>query len=597
MMQSRSIQILTAGSRSEQAIEAEGHGLFTEHLLTALSGTADINRDGHITATEIYATVRPSVTQRSNSRQTPQFGYIEGNGDFIFYHRPGKEETSTILIHSGIDGIDVWSGADEIGRRLPAGRHRLSANAGKTTLMVKKGSQTLYRKRVVLPANREFILQLPFAPDISRNRRPFSMLTFTHPDIENFSNSIAYDLDGDGREEIITASGDEIYALKPDGSVLWQRKFDFPIVLNLVDDWNHQTAIGISGIKNKNAHLLLLNSRGKTIWRNDGNVNWRGQVVKAVQERIAQLSDIDQDGYEDVLAIRSTESGIKYRGVVLYDWRGREQWRYAVGPMLQNIVIWPKVNGHPDIIIGTFSSGDRNSELHNDTTDRQAYVISIDGRGRTNWVLPMGGYYTGVRVLLTDLKGNGPQALYAHKYTAYNYRHDEGGVYKISRSGRILKRFETGDSILSVIAGRSNRSSERRLFAVDSKNNLVKLDTHLKPLQTKSLNVKKSSSRKIRLVGTSDYDGDGVDDLLMYSFDHLLFDKNPLSLSVSKNKKFYSNLRFQILSQDFSKLIKEVSIEKKWHKRGGFTVADLGRPHGPFYAFMTLGDKVMLYNY
>ncbi len=104
MMQSRSIQILTAGSRSEPAIEAEGHGLFTEHLLAALAGAADINGDGHITATEIYATVRPGVTQRSNSRQTPQFGYIEGNGDIIFHHRPRKEETATIFI----DFSDRW---------------------------------------------------------------------------------------------------------------------------------------------------------------------------------------------------------------------------------------------------------------------------------------------------------------------------------------------------------------------------------------------------------------------------------------------------------------------------------------------------------
>ena len=74
MMQSRSIQILTAGSRSEQAIEVEGHGLFTENLLAALAGAGDLNADGYITATEIYATLRPSVTQQSDSRQTPQFG-------------------------------------------------------------------------------------------------------------------------------------------------------------------------------------------------------------------------------------------------------------------------------------------------------------------------------------------------------------------------------------------------------------------------------------------------------------------------------------------------------------------------------------------
>ncbi len=597
MMQSRSIQILTAGSRSEQAIETEGHGLFTQHLLSALSGTADINNDGYITATEIYATLRPRVTQQSYSRQTPQFGYIEGNGDIIFYNRPQKAETAVVLINSRIDGIDVWAGNTEIGRRLPAGRHRLAANAGRTIIIVKKDSQTLYRKGAVLRANREFQIQLPSTVDISRERRrPLSMLTIAHPDIENYSNSIAYDLDGDGREEIITASGNRLYALKPDGSIFWQRKFDFPIILNLIDNWNNQTAIGLSAIKNKKAHLLLLNSRGEIIWRNDVEVTPRRQVLSIVRERIAQLVDIDQDGYEDVLAIRNTGSGLESRCIILYDRQGGELWRYAIGPLLQNIVIWPREGERPDIIIGTFSPGDGNHELHNETRDRQAYVISIDGYGRTNWVIRMGGYFTGVRVMLADLTGDGTRVLYAHKYTAYNYRDDDGGIYRISRSGTILNRLETGDSILSVIAGRSDRSSEKHLYAVDNKSNLFKLDNQLKLLQKKSLDAK-SGSREIRLVGAHDYDGDGVDDILMYSFDRLLFAKNPFSVSGTKNKQFYSNLRFQILSQDFSKLIKSVSIGADWKKRGGFAVKDFDRPNGPYYAFMALADKVMLYNY
>jgi uncharacterized caspase-like protein len=596
MMQTRSIQILTAGSRSEQAIEAEGHGLFTEHLLAALSGTADINSDGYITATEIYATVRPGVTHQSYSRQTPQFGYIEGNGDIIFFNTPREVESATVSINSRIDGIDVWAGTTAIGCRLPAGRHRLAANAGQTIIIVKKGSQTLYRNRVVLRANRDFTIQLPAAADISQDRRPFSLLSITHPDIENYSNAIAYDLNGDGREEIVTAAGNRLYALRPDGSIFWERKFNFPIILNLIDNWNNQTAIGLSAIKNKKVHLLLLNSHGEIIWRNDGKVMPRRQVISAVRERIARLADIDQDGYDDVLAFSDVGSGLKSRGIILYDRHGRELWRYAVGPVLQNMVIWPKEGGRPDIIIGTFSSGDGNHELHNDTSDRHADVISINGYGRTNWVIRMGGYYTGVRVLLADLKGDGTQALYAHKYAACNYRDDEGGIYKISRSGSILNRFESGNSILSVIAGPKDRSNEGHLYAVDNKSNLFKLDNQLTQLQKKSLNAK-SGSREIRLVGVHDYDGDGVDDILMYSFDRLRFTKNPLAEADPQNKRFCSNLRFQIFSQDFAKLIKSVSIGEEWEKRGGYVVKDLDRPNGPYFAFMALSDKVMLYNY
>jgi hypothetical protein len=466
----------------------------------------------------------------------------------------------------------------------------------KTVAIVKKGGQTLYRRRVLLQASREFPIQLPPATDTSQNRSPFSMLTIAHPDIENYSNAIAYDLDGDGKEEIITASDNCLYALKPDGSIFWKKEFNFPIVLNLIDHWNNQTAIGISAIKNKKVRLILLNSHGEIIWRSNGFVTPRHQHKTAVRQRIAQLADIDRDGYEDVLAVGDAGFGLKSRSLSLYDRHGRELWRYATGPLLQNIVIWPKEEGRPDIIIGTFSSCDGSHGLHTDTKARQAYVISIDGYGRTNWAIRMGGYYTGVRVLLADLESVGTLSLYAHKYTAYKYRPDEGGLYKISRSGRILNRFETDDSILSVIAGTSDGSSEKHLYAVDKKNNLFKLDSQLKVLQKKVSN-QNTESGETRLVGLHDYDGDGVDDILMYSYDRLLFAKNPVDLSGTKNKKFYSNLKFQILSQDFSKLIKRVSIGDEWKKRGGFVVKDLDRPNEPYYAFMALGDKVMLFNY
>jgi hypothetical protein len=422
------------------------------------------------------------------------------------------------------------------------------------------------------------------------------MLTIDNPDIENYSNSLAYDLDEDGKEEIITASDNRLYALKLDGSIFWKREFNFPVVLNLIDHWNNQTAIGISAIKNKKVDIILLDNRGEIIWRSHGNVTPGHQVKTIVQGRIVQLADIDQDGYEDVLAISDAGSGLKSRVLTLYDRHGRELWRYATGPLLQNIVIWPKVGGRPDIIIGTFSSGDGSHEMHNETKARQAYVISIDGYGRTNWAIRMGDYYTGVRVLLADLKGVGTQTLYAHKYTAYKYRADEGGIYKISRSGRILNRFETEDSILSVISGISDGSSEKHLYAVDKNNNLFKLDSQLKLQHKKFLNAN-SNTGEIRLVGLHDYDGDGVDDILMYSYDRLLFAKNPVSESGTMNRKFYSNLKFQILSQDFSKMIKRVSIGDEWEKRGGFAVRDLDRPNEAHYAFMALSNKVMLYNY
>ena len=280
MMQTRSIQILTAGSRSEQAMETEGHGLFTDHLLAALSGTADINADGYITATEIYATLRPSITKRSYSRQTPQFGYIEGQGDIIFFCKTQKKESSALLIDNRIDGIDVWVGVNEIGHRLAVGRHRLAATAGRSTLLVKKGGQTLLRRNVRLPANQEFFIRIPATERISHSRPPLSSITIANRDIKNYSNSMACDLDGDGKEEIITASEKKLYAFKADGTVVWKRKFKFRVTLDIIDTWNGQPFIGLTGIDFNKVHHLLVNDQGEIIWQHVRKINrrYRGET-------------------------------------------------------------------------------------------------------------------------------------------------------------------------------------------------------------------------------------------------------------------------------------------------------------------------------
>ncbi|MGD8973278.1 MAG: caspase family protein [Desulfobacterales bacterium] len=596
MMQSRSIQILTAGSRSEQAVEAEGHGLFTDHLLAALSGAADINSDGHITATEIYATVRPSITKQSHSRQTPQFGYIEGNGDIIFSHTPPKGDRTTILIDTRVDGIDVWAGTSEIGHRLKAGRHRLPAFAGQTTIIVKKGGQTLYREKVNLQANHAFPIRIGSTVPVSRRREPVSMLTITHRDVENYSNSIAYDLHSDGEEEIITASGSSLYALKSDGSTLWTKKFKFPITVNLIDDWDSQPVIGLSGVDYNKVHLLLLNRDGEVLWQHVRKIRQHHRGKPDGGGRIAKLADIDLDGRKEVIAITTANHALKPRGIIVYDQRATELWRYLIGPRPQNIVIWENNRGRPDIIIGTYASADGNHEVHNGTHDMQTYVISVDSYGKTNWVTRMGEYYTGVRVLLVDLNNNGSQSLYAHKFTSFKFREDDGGIYKFSRSGKTIQRFDAKNSILSVAAGGSASNHARYLYAADNKMNLYKLDGQLNLLQTESLNAT-SPNQEIRLVGVHDYDGDGHNELLLYSFERLMKDKNPLAADGLKTKVFYSNLKFQIYSQDFSKLIKSISLSEGWEKQYGFAVTDLNRPEMPNYPFMALSDKITVYNY
>jgi len=81
----RVVQIITAGGKGEQVQEKEGHGLFTTCFLDALEGEADFNKDNVVTGTELGAYLRPAVSNASNQAQTPLYGRLEGEGEFLFF--------------------------------------------------------------------------------------------------------------------------------------------------------------------------------------------------------------------------------------------------------------------------------------------------------------------------------------------------------------------------------------------------------------------------------------------------------------------------------------------------------------------------------
>jgi uncharacterized caspase-like protein len=80
-------QVLTAGKADEQVADTGGplpnHSVFTGHLLEALGGKAS-DSHGLITANGVMTYVYQAVAHDRDSRQTPHFGYLDGDGDFIF---------------------------------------------------------------------------------------------------------------------------------------------------------------------------------------------------------------------------------------------------------------------------------------------------------------------------------------------------------------------------------------------------------------------------------------------------------------------------------------------------------------------------------
>ncbi len=80
----QAVQMLTAGTEGQQAIEQGGRGVFTTYLLQGMRGDADRNGDEVITASEIGWYVSDQVRLATKNRQTPVYGRMSGSGEVAF---------------------------------------------------------------------------------------------------------------------------------------------------------------------------------------------------------------------------------------------------------------------------------------------------------------------------------------------------------------------------------------------------------------------------------------------------------------------------------------------------------------------------------
>lgn len=80
-------QALTAGKQDEPVVDGGGprpeHSIFTGHLLDGLEGGARAH-EGHLTASGLMSYVYKQVSNDIHSTQTPHYGFLSGDGDFVF---------------------------------------------------------------------------------------------------------------------------------------------------------------------------------------------------------------------------------------------------------------------------------------------------------------------------------------------------------------------------------------------------------------------------------------------------------------------------------------------------------------------------------
>jgi hypothetical protein len=95
MTREPAVQIITAGRKGEQVLEDEGHGLFTRRVIQGLTGLADMDQNGIITAQELATWLETRVIRDSDNRQHPQYSRLDGEGQFVFVVQQKAETPAT----------------------------------------------------------------------------------------------------------------------------------------------------------------------------------------------------------------------------------------------------------------------------------------------------------------------------------------------------------------------------------------------------------------------------------------------------------------------------------------------------------------------
>jgi tetratricopeptide (TPR) repeat protein len=79
----RAVQVLTAADKGEAAARSQDRSIFVQAVLKALSGEADLDKNGWLMASELGQYVSRQVSNQTNNAQHPVFAQLEGDGDTI----------------------------------------------------------------------------------------------------------------------------------------------------------------------------------------------------------------------------------------------------------------------------------------------------------------------------------------------------------------------------------------------------------------------------------------------------------------------------------------------------------------------------------
>ena len=245
----------------------------------------------------------------------------------------------------------------------------------------------------------------------------------------------------------------------------------------------------------------------------DGNINQVG------------ISDINKDGFDDLICFISTAFDLQPRGVMVYDYRNeREIWHFWLGGTPT-----PKAgylgdcylkdtdgDGVDEIIFGT--TAPCNGSIANGIDDFHSYVVVLDCNGNLVWKRQVGDASTITTIWCGDFDKDGQIEIVACERGGLADNKEPNSLFILDgKTGEIERYINTGEKFLGMDVCDLNRDGRLEIITGNSDGKIRVFDDLLNLIQETSF------SSKVRLHAACDFDGDGTTELLVSTMDGCVF--------------------------------------------------------------------------
>ncbi|MBU7046158.1 MAG: hypothetical protein HXS54_06935 [Theionarchaea archaeon] len=321
---------------------------------------------------------------------------------------------------------------------------------------------------------------------------------------------VASDVNGDGLKEIVCRFPKEIVVLNLDGQELWKKSFTFEIemaVLDLTSDFVDEIVVTS---RNNLMRFQAFDGNERGLASHDFYTEWYSEPPpeQSIRMDILWSSDMDNDGYKEVVCKVFAASPSKPRGIYVFQYPSFErEWYYPLAPEVEtvNIVDLDK-DGTMEIVGGSSAScyGQIADDCH-------VYVFAISSQGERLWIKEIGEGLGEVSITVADIDGDGTPEVVCGGYSS---KLSWGQLFILDSEGKEINSLLVDYPIFLNSVTDLDSDGDMEILVSDNKKMLSVFDHNLRPLVKGDVDMYTPS-----IITVNDLDGNGRKEIIMISND------------------------------------------------------------------------------